>query len=114
MTFLGPKKNFIKTIGDILCNEKISLADNYMLNIIKWFSILVLISTVITIIQENFKGTIIAKSVDQQHETILRRIGISDIVKSWGYPFKQDRLSANQLGKNNNKAVEIFDKVNWQ
>ena len=54
MTFLGPKKNFIKTIGDILSNEKNSLADNYMLNIIKWFSILVLISAVITIVQEIF------------------------------------------------------------
>ena len=49
------------------------------------------------------------------HEYPIREdIGISDIVKSWGYPFKQDRLSANQLGKNNNKAVEIFGKVNWQ
>ena len=49
------------------------------------------------------------------HEYPIREdIGISDIVKSWGYPFKQDRLSANQLGKNNNTAVEIFDKVNWQ
>ncbi len=37
ITFLGPKKNFIKTIGDVLSNEKNSLNDNYMLNIIKWF-----------------------------------------------------------------------------
>ena len=49
------------------------------------------------------------------HEYPIREnIGVSDIVKSWGYPFKQDRLPANQLGKNNNKAVKIFDKVNWQ
>tara|TARA_B110000037_G_C16893155_1_gene413034 strand:- start:72 stop:710 length:639 start_codon:yes stop_codon:yes gene_type:complete len=49
------------------------------------------------------------------HEYPIREnIDVSDIVKSWGYPFKQDRLSANQLGKNNNKAVKIFDKVNWQ
>ena len=49
------------------------------------------------------------------HEYPIREnINVSDIVKSWGYPFKQDKLSAAQLGKNNHKAVEIFDKVNWQ
>ena len=41
-------------------------------------------------------------------------IEVSDVVQSWGYPFKQDRLSLNKLGKNNKRAVEIFDKVNWQ
>ena len=49
------------------------------------------------------------------HEYPIREnINVSDIVKSWGYPFKHDKLSADQLGKNNFKAVEIFDKVNWQ
>ena len=54
ITFSGPKKNFIKTIGYVMSNEKNSFIDNYMLNVIKWFSILVLISAVITIVQENF------------------------------------------------------------
>ncbi len=49
------------------------------------------------------------------HEYPIRGdIGISDTVRSWGYPFEQDRLSLDKLGKNNTKAVEIFDKVNWQ
>jgi iron(III) transport system substrate-binding protein len=49
------------------------------------------------------------------HEYPIREnIEVSDTVKSWGYPFKQDTLSLNKLGKNNKKAVEIFDKVNWQ
>ncbi len=49
------------------------------------------------------------------HEYPIREnIEISDTVKSWGYPFKQDNLSLNELGKNNKEAVEIFDKVNWQ
>ena len=34
--------------------KKHLFADNYMINIIKWFSILVLISAIITIIQESF------------------------------------------------------------
>lgn len=49
------------------------------------------------------------------HEYPIREnIKVSDIVKSWGYPFKKDKLSANNLGESNHKAVEIFDKVNWQ
>ena len=49
------------------------------------------------------------------HEYPIREnIEVSDTVKSWGYPFKQDSLSLNELGKNNTKAVEIFDRVNWQ
>ena len=54
ISFLGPKKNFIKIIANILSNEKTSFSDNYMLNIIKWFSILVLISAVITISTRKF------------------------------------------------------------
>jgi membrane protease YdiL (CAAX protease family) len=54
ISFLGPKENFIKTIGNILSSGKNQFSDNYMINIIKWFSILVLISAAITIIQESF------------------------------------------------------------
>ena len=54
ISFLGPRKNFMNTISDILSNRKNPLPDNYMINIIKWFSILVLISAAITIIQESF------------------------------------------------------------
>ena len=69
ITFLGPKKNFIKTINDILSNEKNPFTNNHMLNIIKWFSILVLISAVITIVQENFG--IITEPPDTTNDLIL-------------------------------------------
>jgi iron(III) transport system substrate-binding protein len=49
------------------------------------------------------------------HEYPIRdNISVSDIVQSWGYPFKKDRMNLEILGKNNNTAVQIFDKVNWQ
>ena len=49
------------------------------------------------------------------HEYPIRNtVSVSDVVQSWGYPFKQDALSLNELGKNNIKAVKIFDEVNWQ
>ena len=84
ITFLGPKKNFIKTIGDVLSNEKNSLNDNYMLNIIKWFSILVLISAVITIIQENFG--IITEPPDTANDLILfLQISVAPITEEIGF-----------------------------
>ena len=84
MTFLGPKKNFIKTIVDILSNEKNSLTDNYMLNIIKWFSILVLISAVITIVQEAFG--IITEPPDTKNDLILfLQLSIAPITEEVGF-----------------------------
>ena len=49
------------------------------------------------------------------HEYPIRDdIKVSDVVKSWGYPFKKDTLSLNKLGIYNKNAVIIFDKVNWK
>lgn len=37
----------------------------------------------------------------------------AEILKSWG-EFKEDKLSLNELGRNNKEAVIIFDKVGWK
>lgn len=37
----------------------------------------------------------------------------AEILKSWG-DFKEDKLSLNELGKNNKEAVIIFDKAGWK
>ena len=84
ISFLGPKKNFIKTIGDILSNGKNSFSENTMINIIKWFSILVLISAVITIIQENFG--IITEPPDTANDLILfLQISLAPITEEIGF-----------------------------
>lgn len=38
----------------------------------------------------------------------------SDLVKSWGYPFKADNLNLNTLGELNAEAVKIFDRAGWK
>jgi len=81
---LGPKKTFMKTIGDILSNGKNSFSDNYMINIIKWFSILVLISAVITIIQESFG--IVTEPPDTANDLILfLQISLAPITEEIGF-----------------------------
>ena len=84
ISFLGPKKNFMKTISDILSNGKNSLSDNYMINIIKWFSILVLISAVITIIQESFG--IVTEPPNTANDLILfLQISLAPITEEIGF-----------------------------
>jgi len=52
ISFLGPKTNFIKTIINYV-NNKQQENENYIESIIKWFSVIILISVVINFIQEN-------------------------------------------------------------
>ena len=84
VSFLGPKKNFMKTINDILSNGKNSFSENYMINIIKWFSILVLISALITIIQESFG--IITEPPETANDLILfLQITLAPITEEIGF-----------------------------
>lgn len=39
---------------------------------------------------------------------------VSDIVQSWGYPFKADTLELNKLGELNATAVKLFDQAGWK
>ena len=51
----------------------------------------------------------------QNHEYPIRQdIQISDIVRSWGYPFKMDSINLTELGALNDKAGMIFDKAKWK
>ena len=51
----------------------------------------------------------------KNHEYPIRQdIQISDIVRSWGYPFKMDSMNLTELGVLNDKAGMIFDKAKWK
>ena len=47
ITFLGPKYNFLKSINFLLNKQKTDSDSNYLINIIKWFSVIVVVSGVI-------------------------------------------------------------------
>jgi iron(III) transport system substrate-binding protein len=51
----------------------------------------------------------------QNHEYPIRKnINISDVVKSWGYPFKMDSMNLTKLGTLNDDAGKVFDIANWK
>lgn len=54
IAIVGPKTNFLKSLTQTLSFGKINVESNYMFAIIKWFSILILVSGLITIVQESF------------------------------------------------------------
>ena len=52
IAILGPKKNFVNVIQSIISKGEYQIQDSYMIAIIKWFSILVIVSGVIVTVQE--------------------------------------------------------------
>tara|TARA_Y100000590_G_scaffold466535_1_gene642317 strand:- start:1586 stop:2575 length:990 start_codon:yes stop_codon:yes gene_type:complete len=84
ISVMGPKKNFVKSISNILSNTKNSFEGNNMINVIKWFSVLVLISTIITIIQESFG--IITEPPQIDNDLILFfQISLAPITEELGF-----------------------------
>ena len=49
ITFLGPKYNFLKSINFLLNKQKTDSDSNHLINIIKWFSVIVVVSGVINL-----------------------------------------------------------------
>ncbi len=41
-------------------------------------------------------------------------VATSELVQSWGYPFKADSLNLSRLGELNATAVKVFDRSGWK
>lgn len=54
IAMMGPKEGFLKTLSSFLSHGKLDTKSNYLVSITKWFSILILVSALITLIQEGF------------------------------------------------------------
>jgi membrane protease YdiL (CAAX protease family) len=64
IAILGPKKDFLKTLSPIISFGKYDVKLNYMIGITKWFSILILISTLINFVQEGIGLDIVPPLVE--------------------------------------------------
>ena len=61
---LGPKVGFLKSLSSIVSFGKYHIRLNYMFEITKWFSILILISALINFVQDGFGIAIVPPSAD--------------------------------------------------
>ncbi len=66
ISFLGPRKNLLKALTPMITDGKQPLESNYLVTMIKWFSILVLISGIINFVQENVGITIQVPVVENE------------------------------------------------
>ena len=53
IAMIGPKKNFFLELAPIMNHGKNTSSANYLVSMIKWFTILILVSAVINIVQES-------------------------------------------------------------
>ena len=84
ITVLGPKNNFLKSINHLLNREKTDNDGNYLVNIIKWFSIIVVTSGVINFVQESFGiSTVIPEYTNDL--TLFLLITIAPITEEIGF-----------------------------
>lgn len=81
---LGPDKGFLKTLVANLTHGKLDTKSNYMFEITKWFSILILISIVIDFIQQGFGIITIPPSVDNNLTQFLY-VSLSPLIEEFGF-----------------------------
>ena len=54
IAMFGPRDGFIKTLSVLLSRGNLMTKSNYLVSVTKWFSILILVSAIITFVQEGF------------------------------------------------------------
>lgn len=81
---LGPDKGFLKTLSTNLSYGKFETKSNYMFAITKWFSIIILISIVIDLVQQEFGIVTVPPSVDNDLTQFLY-VSISPLVEEFGF-----------------------------
>ncbi len=81
---LGPQVGFFKSLSSIVSFGKYHARLNYMFEITKWFSILILISALINFVQEGF-GVAIVPPVSDNDLTQFFYVSLAPLVEEFGF-----------------------------
>ncbi len=124
ISVLGPKKNFLKVLSAIMAGSYRIQNGNYLVQTIKWFSVLIVLSGIIDIIQQRFGvkttpppfendllqffGITLAPILE---ETVFRMILIGIPLFFWYSKKGSVRLFARSLWNPNNLAVGDPKKI---
>ena len=84
IAMFGPDKGFLKILSARLSHVKLETKSNYLVHIIKWFSILILISIIIDFIQQGFGLVTVPPPVDNNLTQFLY-VNISPIIEEFGF-----------------------------
>jgi len=84
IAILGPRHDFLKTLSPIISLGKYDTRVNYMIGITKWFSILILISTLINFVQEGI-GLDIVPPLAENDLIQFFYVTLAPIVEEFGF-----------------------------
>lgn len=85
VSFLGPRRDFFKTISPIIASGKYDTRVNYMVGIIKWFSVLIVISTLINFIQVNGAGVDIVPPIMGNALILFFYVSLAPLIEELGF-----------------------------
>ena len=81
---MGPKKNFLRVLSPIMAGSYESQTGNYLVQTIKWFSIIIVLSGIINAVQQVF-GIIITPPVFENGLTQFLGITSAPIIEEVGF-----------------------------
>ena len=84
IAILGPRTDFLKSLSPIISAGRYAPTTNYMLGITKWFSILILVSTLITLVQQRFDIDIVPPSATNNLVQFFY-ISLSPLIEEFGF-----------------------------
>lgn len=84
IAMLGPKEGFLKTLSNFLSRGNFKSKSNYLVPITKWFSILILASAIITLVQEYF-GITTTPPPSENNLVQFFSVTLSPIVEEIGF-----------------------------
>ncbi len=84
IAMLGPKQGFLKSLSSIISFGKYDTNSNYLFGVIKWFSILILISALINFVQEGFGIVTIPTLIDNDLIQFFY-VNLSPLVEEFGF-----------------------------
>jgi len=111
VAMLGPSRSFLKTLSLIVSFGKYDARLNYMLGVTKWFSILILISTLINFVQEGFGVTIVPPIVDNDLIQFFY-VSLAPLVEEFGFRFILIGIPLFAL-YSNRSSVRYFIRCLW-
>jgi len=84
IAILGPKHAFLKSLSSIISFGKYPTQSNYMIGVIKWLSILILISLLINFVQEEFDIATVPPFVDNDLIQFFY-VSLAPLVEEFGF-----------------------------
>ncbi|MGQ0606108.1 MAG: CPBP family intramembrane glutamic endopeptidase [Candidatus Nitrosotenuis sp.] len=84
VAIIGPKKNFLKVLSPIMSGSYESHAGNYLVHTIKWFSIIIVLSGAIDVIQQSFGISITPPAVENDLMQFFD-VTVAPIMEEFGF-----------------------------